>query len=46
MKSINEPLSHVLVNHRVVGYIKVPLRKLIIVGQLAIEQQVGNFKES
>ena len=45
MKSINETLSHVLVNHRVVGYIKVPLSELIIVGQLAVEQQVCNFKE-
>ena len=45
VESIDEPLSHVLVNHRVVGDVVIPLCKLVVVRQFAIEKQVCNFEE-
>jgi len=45
VEAVDEPLAHVLVDHRVVRDVKGPLLELRVGRQFAVQQQVGDFEE-
>ena len=44
VEPVHEALAHVLVNERVVGDLVGPRRQLLLIGQLAVEQQIGDLE--
>ena len=44
VEAVDEALAHVLVDERVVGDVGLPLLQLHRVGQLAVEQEVGDLE--
>ncbi len=44
VEALEEPLPHILVDERVVGDVVTPVRELLFVGQLALQQEIGHLQ--